>query len=93
MMGGYSGDDGSFYCPRAAGFGQGNWTSENRQKFLDDTAGLRKEMNDKRFQYRELQRKPDTNREQLAVLEKSMIDLRTRIAEKADQYRQVPQAK
>ena len=50
-------------------------------------------MNDKRFQYRELQRKPDTNREQLAVLEKSMIDLRTRIAEKADQYRQVPQAK
>ena len=86
MMGG-----GDFDCPRGAGFGPGSMTSENRQKFLDDTTALRKEMNDRRFQYRELMRNPDTHREQLASLEKSMIDLRTKISEKADQYRKASQ--
>ena len=81
MMGGY-GD-----CPGAAQGGQGGWNSESHQKFLDDTVGLRKEMSDKGFEYMEAQRNPNTTREQLAALEKNMIDIRTKLQEKAEQYR------
>ena len=81
MMGGY-GD-----CPGAAQGGQGGWNSESHRKFLDDTVGLRKEMSDKGFEYMEAQRNPNTTREQLAALEKEMIDIRTKLQEKAEQYR------
>lgn len=74
-------------CPGAASFNQNNWNSESHQKFLDDTAGLRKEMNDKSFEYREAQRNPNTTMEQLSALEKDMIDIRTKLQEKAEQYR------
>ncbi len=87
MMGGAGGYDGGYGCPGAAGFGQNGWTSEKQQKFLSDTVQLRKELNDKRFEYQEAQRNPQTTREQLAALEKGMIDLRTKLADKADQYR------
>ena len=56
-------------------------------KFLADTVQLGKEINDKRFEYQEAPRNPQTTREQLATLEKGIIDLRTQLADKADQYR------
>jgi hypothetical protein len=87
MMGGAGGYDGEYGCPGAAGFGQNGWSSEKQQKFLTDTVQLRKEINDKRFEYREAQRNPQTTRDQIAALEKGMIDLRTKLSDKADQYR------
>lgn len=84
MMGG-SGGEGSYNdCPGAASFGQGGWNSEPHQKFLEETVDLRKEMNDKRFEFMEAQRNPNTNREQLAEIEKEIIDLRTKLSAKAE---------
>ena len=83
MMGGYSGGYGD--CPGAAYFGPDGWNSESHQKFLEDTVGLRKELNDKGFEYAEAQRNPNTNREQLASIEKEIIDIRTKLQEQAEQ--------
>ena len=85
MMGGYGNGYGN--CPGASSFGQDGWNSESHQKFLEDTVGLRRELNDKGFEYAEAQRSPDTTREQLAALEKDMIDIRTKLQEKAESYR------
>lgn len=87
MMGGHGNNNGQYGCPGAAGFGQNGLSSEKQQKFLADSVQLRKEINDKRFEYQEAQRNPQTTREQLATLEKGIIDLRTQLADKADQYR------
>ncbi len=83
MMGGYGGGYGD--CPGAAYFGPDGWNSEAHQKFLEDTVGLRKELNDKQFDYAEAQRNPKTTREQLAAIEKEVIDIRTKLQEKAEQ--------
>lgn len=84
MMGG-NGVGGNYNdCPGVTSSGQGGWNSETQQKFLDETVDLRKEMNDKRFAYMEAQRNPNTSREQLAELEKEMIDLRTKLSAKAE---------
>ena len=83
MMGGYGG--GYSDCPGAAYFGKDGWNSEPHQKFLEDTVGLRKELNDKRFEYTEAQRNPETTRDQLAAIEKEVIDIRTQLQEKAEQ--------
>ncbi|TKB28444.1 hypothetical protein FCL47_02875 [Desulfopila sp. IMCC35006] len=72
---------------------QNGWTSENYQKFLNDTVQLRKEMHDKRFDYQEARRDPKTTKTQLAEIEKAVIDLRYKIEEKADQYCQTPSPK
>lgn len=87
MMGGYGGNGGYGDCPGLGLTGQGGWNSEPHQKFLDETTGLRKEMNEKRFEYMEAQRNPDATREQFAALEKEMIDIRTKLYDKAEQYR------
>ena len=87
MMGSYDGNGGYGGCPVATQFGRNGWNSENHQKFLEDTVGLRKEMNDKGFEYMEAQRNPKTTREQLIVLKKDMIDIRAKLQEKAEQYR------
>jgi len=87
MKGGYGSGYGN--CPGASYFGQDGWNSEPHQKFLEDTVGLRKELNDKRFEYAEAQRNPETTREQLAAIEKEVIDIRTQLQEKAEQtYKQ-----
>ncbi len=89
-MNGYRGNDesgGYVDCPGAAWFGQEGWDGESHQKFLEDTAGIRKEMNEKRFEYMEAQRSPNTTREQLAAIEKDMVDIRTKSQEKAGMYR------
>jgi len=97
MMDGYGCNGGYNYGSNADGFGpngrQNGWNNANNQKFLDETVQLRREMNDKRFEYHESLRDPKITRAQLAVLEKAIIDLRYKIAEKADQYRQSSQVK
>jgi hypothetical protein len=83
MMGGSGGGYGD--CPGASYFGSDGWNSEPHKKFLEDTVGLRKDLNEKRFEYVEAQRNPETTREQLAAIEKEVIDIRTQLQNKAEQ--------
>jgi hypothetical protein len=90
MMGGHHGMMGGNYggygnCPGAAGFNQNNWNSEKQQQFLDETAGLRKEMHNKRFEYMEAQRNPKTTRAELMDMENEMQEIQEKINEKAQQ--------
>ena len=73
-------------CPGAAYFGKDGWNSEGHQKYLEDTAGLRKELNDKRFDYFEALRNPNADKEKLASLEKEMLDIERQLQDKALQY-------
>ncbi len=91
MMDDYGDNDGGCNHPGAVGFGRNGWTSEQNQKFLDDTVALRKEMQDKRFDYREALRNPKTTRQQLSKIEKEMIDLRDKIYDKAPQNQEATQ--
>ena len=91
MMEDYGFNRGGHHYPSAAGFGRNGWTSEQNQKFLDDTAELRKEMHDKRFEYMEAVRNPKSTRQQLSMMEKEMIDLRDKIYDKAPQIQKVVQ--
>jgi len=59
--------------------------SEECQKFLDQNAGLRKELHEKRFEYTEAMRNPKTTRESLAKLEKEIRDLQDKIYSNAPQ--------
>lgn len=88
MMGGGYGMMGGGYgnCPGASGYGQG-WDNQSQQKFLDETAGLRREMHNKRFEYMEAQRNPNTTRGELAEIEKEIYDIQAKIQEKAQQLR------
>ena len=68
------------------GRGHGNWQqSEECQKFLDENAGLRKELNNKRFEYFEAVRNPKTTAESAAKLEKELRDLQEKLYSKAPQ--------
>ncbi len=80
MMGyGYGPNNGFGYGNRGNGWQQ----PEQVQKFLDQTVKLRRELNDKEFDYREALRNPKTTPETLAKLEKEIIDLRNQISNKA----------
>lgn len=80
------GSGGSYDCPGAARFGEGGWDSKEHQKFLEDTVDMRKNLNDKRFEYREAQRNPDTTRDQLAALQKEVYGIEQQLREKSQQY-------
>ncbi|MBI5739515.1 MAG: hypothetical protein HZA16_02240 [Nitrospirae bacterium] len=54
-------------------------------KFLDETRELRKGLHDKRFEYSEAVRNPETSQEYLTKLEKDMADLREQISVKLPQ--------
>lgn len=83
MMNGYGMRGGmGMMGPRGQGM-----TYEQRQKFLNDTVELRKEMHDLRFKYMEAQRDPDTTLEKLGDLEQKMLDLRREMFKKLDRYR------
>ena len=56
---------------------------EEYQKFLDDTADLRKELHSKKFDYFEARRNPDTKRGDLLKLEKAVRDIQWEIYEKS----------
>ncbi|MGW8322627.1 MAG: hypothetical protein ACWGSD_13835 [Thermodesulfobacteriota bacterium] len=53
------------------------------EEFLNETADLRKQLHDKRFEYFEKARDPKTDEETLAKLEKDIDELRDQIREKA----------
>ncbi len=82
MMGGM----GSYACPGAVGFDRDDFDNSQQQKFLNDTVDIRKQLNDKRFNYMEAQRNPQTTREQLMKLEKEIYDLQGQLRDKAEQY-------
>ena len=65
------------------------WTGENDRKFLDETAELRKELNDKKFKYFEAVRNPGTKTETVTKLERDIRELEDKIYQKAprDTYR------
>jgi len=69
MMGGYGMGPGMM----------GGYQSEECQKFLDDTAKLRKELHNKRFEYFEAYRNPKTTQETLLKLDKEIYDLQNKI--------------
>jgi len=70
MMGGYG---------MGSGMMGGGYQNEECQKFLDDTAKLRKELHNKRFEYSEAYRNPKTTQETLLTLDKEIYDLQNKI--------------
>jgi hypothetical protein len=76
MMGGYG--------PGPRGYGQGG-QNEVCQKFLDDTAGLRKELHNKRYEYSEALRNPKATSESIASEEKAIRELQEKIYAKNPQ--------
>jgi hypothetical protein len=75
MMGGYG------MGPGMMGPGYYN-QSEECQKFLDESASLRKELHDKRFEYTEALRNPKTTLETDAKLRKEIDELQQEIYKK-----------
>ncbi len=65
------------------GYGQGYGQSEECQKYFDETAGMRKELNNKRFDYYEALRNPKTKPEEVTKLEKEIWELQQKIYSKA----------
>ncbi len=65
------------------GYGQGYGLSEECQKYFDESAGMRKELNSKRFDYFEALRNPKTKPEEVTKLEKEIWDLQKEIYSKA----------
>jgi hypothetical protein len=92
MMGqGYGGHmDGSGYGGHMGGSGYGGHMGgstsqgyEADRKFLDETADLRKDLHNKKFEYAEAARNPDTTVGTLRQLEKELYELESKIYEKA----------
>ncbi len=80
----------NFPCPMMGGYGMGpnmmrGYQEDVKayQKFMDDTAGMRKELHNKMFQYSEAYRNPQTNPETVTELEKEIKELQKKIYEKA----------
>jgi len=67
------------------GWGRGMWgyNPDEYKKYMDETAGLRKKLHEKYFDYFEAVRNPDTKRDDIMKLEKEMRDLQEKIYEKA----------
>lgn len=90
-MGGYSMGPGMMHGYGGHGMGPGMMgpgyyqQSEACQKFLDENAGLRKELNNKRFEYFEAVRNPKTTPDAAAKLEKELRELQEKIYAKAPQ--------
>ncbi|RMG74064.1 MAG: hypothetical protein D6710_02130 [Nitrospirae bacterium] len=57
--------------------------SKDYQKFLDETRDLRKQLNEKRFEYFEALRNPDTKPETIEKLQKEIFKLQKKIYEKS----------
>ncbi len=57
-------------------------SDEQRQRFLDDTVALRRQMMERRFDYLEALRHPDTSPKDLALIEKDMLNLRLKMLDK-----------
>ncbi len=80
MWGGY----GPGYCTGPGScFGPAGYD----QKFLDETKDLRKALNEKRFEYFEALRNPETKPETLEKLQKEVFELQQKLFAKAPAYR------
>jgi len=66
------------------GMGQGmtGYGAKEYQAFLDDTVDLRRKLHNKKFEYFEASRNPDTKRETVTKLEKEIWELQREIYEK-----------
>jgi hypothetical protein len=53
------------------------------KKFLDETAGMRRDLHDKKFEYFEATRDPEKNHDKLTKLEKEIYEIQSKIREKA----------
>ncbi len=62
------------------GFGPGYGTD---RKFLDETTDVRKELHNKRFEYSEATRNPETTADTLAKMEEDIYSLQDKVHEKA----------
>ena len=83
---GYSGSGGGHMMGQGKGghmMARGGENFEDNQKFLDETRDLRRDLHNKRFEYMELTRNPDTSSDALEKLEKEIFGLEDRIQEKA----------
>jgi hypothetical protein len=60
-----------------------NKNQEEYQKFLDATSSLRKKLHNKKFDYSEAIRNPDTKRGTMLKIEKEILDLQWQIYEKS----------
>ena len=88
MMGGYGMGPGMMggYGMSPGMMGPGYYgQSEECQKFLNETAELRKELYNKRYEYSEAFRNPNTTPETTAKLEKELRELQGKIHAKAPQ--------
>ena len=65
------------------GHGKSGYNAEAYQKFLNETADLRKELHNKKFEYFEALRNPDAKREAILKIEKGIWDLQWKIYEKS----------
>jgi hypothetical protein len=68
-----------------SGMGSGmmwGYDAKTYQKHLDDTVNLRKDLHNKKFEYSEALRKPDTKRETILNIQKEMQELQKKIYEK-----------
>lgn len=63
--------------------GQGYQKDGTDRKFLDETAGLRKDLHEKRFEYFEAVRDPKTTNDTIAKLEREIYTIQEKIREKA----------
>jgi hypothetical protein len=82
--GGYGMGPGMMGYGRGYGMGPGyrQPPSEACQKFLNETAGLRKELYMKRYEYYEAMNDPKVKPETLSKLEKEILDLQQKIRDK-----------
>ena len=79
MGGGMMGRGNMGHGMMGGGMMGGYYHSEECQKFLDDTAGLRKELYNKRFEYSEAYRNPKTTPEAIVKLEREIYELQKQI--------------
>lgn len=82
MMGDRYGD-----CPCSQWFGQDYQRNDQYQKFMEETRNLRRKLNEKQFEYKELRRNPNSKTEQISSLEKEIIELQRQLQDKAQDYR------
>jgi hypothetical protein len=83
MMGMGPGMMGYGMGPGMMGYGAGYVYSKEFQKFLDETRDLRKELNEKNFEYFEALRNPNTKPDTIKKLQNELFELRNKIYEKS----------
>ncbi len=85
MMGpGYGGHMmGQWYGGHMTGPMMGWSGAGDNQKFLDETADIRKELHEKKFEYFEALRDPETSAKTITKLEKDLRDLQEKLYAKA----------